>query len=48
MPAEKLSKKRVIQLIVVLIILLSAFFYRSCHYIATNTGDNNPNITKTE
>ncbi|WP_197496311.1 hypothetical protein [Gallibacterium salpingitidis] len=32
MAAEKLTKKRLIQILVMLAILLSAFFYRSCHY----------------
>ncbi len=32
MPAEILTKKRLIQLIAVLCVLLSAFFYRTYHY----------------
>lgn len=32
MAAEKLTKKRLIQILVMLCILLSAFTYRSCNY----------------
>ncbi len=32
MPTEKLTSKRIIQLITVLCIFLSAFLYRTCHY----------------
>ncbi|MFC0323450.1 hypothetical protein ACFFHT_07745 [Gallibacterium melopsittaci] len=32
MSAEKLTKKRLIQILVMMAILLSAFFYHSCHY----------------
>lgn len=32
MAAEKLTKKRLIQILVMLAILVSAFLYRSCHY----------------
>ncbi|MGR6981502.1 hypothetical protein ACUHGC_08900 [Testudinibacter sp. P27/CKL/0425] len=32
MAAEKLTKKRIIQLLIALTILISAFLYRSCHY----------------
>ncbi|MBE2894159.1 hypothetical protein [Spirabiliibacterium falconis] len=32
MPAQKLTKTRVIQLIIALIILISAFLYRSYHH----------------
>lgn len=34
MAAEKLTKKRLIQLLVMLVILIAAFTYRSCHYQA--------------
>lgn len=32
MAAEKLTKKRLIQILIMLCILLSAFTYRSCNY----------------
>ncbi|MGY6772348.1 hypothetical protein [Gallibacterium genomosp. 1] len=32
MSVEKLTKKRLIQILVMLVILVSAFLYRSCHY----------------
>lgn len=32
MPAEKLTKKRLIQILIMMSILLSAFIYRSCNY----------------
>lgn len=32
MPAEKLTKKRLIQIVIMLIILISAFIYRTYHY----------------
>ena len=49
MPAEKLTKKRLIQILIMLAILLSAFFYRSCHYekTTTSTATINNTIEKT-
>ncbi|MDH3001584.1 hypothetical protein A1D23_03040 [Chelonobacter oris] len=32
MAAEKLTKKRLIQLLIAMLILISAFLYRTCHY----------------
>ncbi|MBN6065133.1 hypothetical protein HYE66_01455 [Aggregatibacter actinomycetemcomitans] len=37
MAAEKLTKKRLIQIVIMLIILLSAFFYRTFYYEANET-----------
>ncbi len=33
MPAEMLTKKRLVQIILILCVLLSAFLYRTCHYV---------------
>ncbi|MBB5150708.1 hypothetical protein HNR69_000129 [Histophilus somni] len=33
MPAEKLTKKKLIQILCVLCILLSAFIYKTCQYM---------------
>lgn len=32
MAAEKLTKKRLVQILIMMGILISAFFYRTCHY----------------
>lgn len=32
MAAEKLTRKRLIQLLIAMAILISAFLYRTCHY----------------
>ncbi|WP_373099951.1 MULTISPECIES: hypothetical protein [Pasteurellaceae] len=32
MAAEKLTKKRVMQILLMLCILLAAFIYKTCHY----------------
>lgn len=45
MAAEKLTKKRLIQILVMLAILLSAFFYRSCHYQKQQTTAQTSNVT---
>ncbi|WP_202903502.1 hypothetical protein [Aggregatibacter actinomycetemcomitans] len=38
MAAEKLTKKRLIQILIMLIVLLTAFFYRTFYYEASGTG----------
>jgi|GEM_PF-121941 len=44
MAAEKLTKKRLIQILLALIILLIAFFYRTFHY-ETNQQSQYPSKT---
>lgn len=40
MATEKLTKKRLIQIILMLCVLLFAFFYRTYHYHKTNNIEN--------
>ncbi|WP_167348596.1 hypothetical protein [Gallibacterium genomosp. 3] len=47
MAAEKLTKKRLIQILVMLAILLSAFFYRSCHYQKAEISEKQASIVVT-
>ncbi|MFC0308495.1 hypothetical protein ACFFHK_02085 [Gallibacterium trehalosifermentans] len=44
MAAEKLTKKRLMQILVMMAILLSAFFYRSCHYQKQPSIEKQANI----
>ncbi|MDO4429875.1 MAG: hypothetical protein Q4B95_01055 [Lonepinella koalarum] len=46
MAAEKLTKKRLLQILIMLIVLLSAFTYRSCHY--EKTIEKIPQLQSTE
>ncbi|MCW9698272.1 MULTISPECIES: hypothetical protein [unclassified Avibacterium] len=48
MATEKLTKKRLIQIILMLCILLSAFFYRTCHYQQIQSAVENQQILDKE
>lgn len=46
MPAEKLTKKRLYQLIGVLCVLIIAFTYRTCHYTPVKVADTKIKVEK--
>ncbi|WP_410686029.1 hypothetical protein [Avibacterium paragallinarum] len=48
MAVEKLTKKRLIQIILMLFVLLSAFFYRTCHYDKNQSAVENQQISDKE